>query len=104
MKKIILPCFALLGANLASAANHSIHYEKNYPEKASFIVQLSGDCKGKIALPVTTVAYGNYYSDNTVAGVVDRNSNGAYLRFRTADNSIEIASNNYTESAGEKIT
>ena len=64
MRKFAVP--ALLGAMfLSQAANAAVesfnYYFDGTPEKSSFTITLSGQCSGKITLPVTYVEYGRGY-------------------------------------------
>lgn len=108
MKNHVICGAALLGASLATgsaeAAYHSTGYQAANPAKSSFVVQLSGACKGKIELPVTAVLYSNSYYDDNTPGQVDKDRSYAYLDFKTNDSYINVSAYNYAESAGEKIT
>ncbi|MEZ5493759.1 MAG: hypothetical protein R3E61_03995 [Pseudomonadales bacterium] len=96
----VIACSAQAGYS----SSYSYDYEENSPQKASLTISLSGDCSAKIDLPVTKVDYGNEYSDNNVAGQIDKDSSYAYFNFLTSDSDIYVAAFNYAESAGEKVT
>ena len=99
---------AVLGASViacsAQAGSYGYDYEENSPQKASLTITLSGACSAKIDVPVTSVEYGNSYSDDDVAGQIDKDSSYTDLDFYTSDGSIRVNAYNYAESAGEKIT
>ena len=99
---------ALLSASViacsAQAGSYDYDYEENSPQKASLTITLSGACSAKIDVPVTSVEYSNSYSDNNVAGQIDKDSSYADLDFYTSDGSIRVNAFNYAGSAGEKIT
>lgn len=110
MKKIMIhsaQC-ALLSASViacsAQAGSYDYDYEENSPQKASLTITLSGACSAKIDVPVTSVEYHNSYSDDDVAGQIDKDSSYAEFNFYTSDGSIRVNAYNYAESAGEKIT
>ncbi len=98
----------MLGASViacsAQAGSYSYDYEENSPQKASLTITLSGACSAKIDVPVTSVEYGNSYSDDDVAGQIDKDSSYAYFDFNTSDGSVSVNAYNYAESAGEKVT
>jgi hypothetical protein len=99
---------AVLGASViacsAQAGSYSYDYEENSPQKASLTITLSGACSAKIDVPVIEVDYGNSYSDDDVAGQIDKDSSYAYFNFDTNDGSVSVNAYNYAESAGEKVT
>ncbi len=99
---------AVLGASViacsAQAGSYSYDYEENSPQKASLTITLSGACSAKIDVPVTSVEYHNSYSDDDVAGQIDKDSSYAEFNFYTSDGSISVNAYNYAESAGEKVT
>ena len=110
MKKMMIrsaQC-AVLGASViacsAQAGSYSYDYEENSPQKASLTITLSGACSAKIDVPVTSVEYHNSYSDDDVAGQIDKDSSYAEFNFYTSDGSISVNAYNYAESAGEKVT
>ena len=110
MKKIMIhsaQC-ALLSASViacsAQAGSYGYDYEENSPQKASLTITLSGACSAKIDVPVTSVEYHNSYSDDDVAGQIDKDSSYAEFNFYTSDGSISVNAYNYAESAGEKVT
>lgn len=105
MKKLAFVT-ALLGAGVvaqsANAATSYLYYYQNNPENASFTITLSGECSGKIELPVTEVSYGRQYDHN--GGVIERDGSYGEVYFYTNDGNIYAGGYNYGYIPGEKHT
>jgi hypothetical protein len=105
MKKLAFVT-ALLGAGVvaqsASAATSYMYYYQNNPENASFTITLSGECSGKIELPVTEVYYGRQYDYNGT--VIERDGAYSQVYFYTNNGSIYAYGENYGYIPGDKHT
>lgn len=105
MKKLAIVT-ALLGAGVAAqsaqAATSYLYYYENNPAKSSYTITLSGECSGKIELPVTQVYYGRQY--DYTGNVIDRDGSYSQVYFYTNDNSIYSYGENYAYITGYKHT
>ena len=105
MKKLAFVT-ALLGAGVvaqsAQAATSYLYYFENNPTNSSFTITLSGECSGKIELPVTQVYYGRQY--DYTGSVIDRDGSESSVYFYTNDGNIYSYGYNYAYVPGYKHT
>jgi hypothetical protein len=110
MKKLAFAT-ALLGAGLiaqsAQAAvipsvTSSLYYVENNPANSSYTITLSGECSGKITLPVTRVSYGRQY--DYTGSIIDRDGSYGEVYFYTDDSDIYAYGENEGYIAGDKLT
>ena len=103
MKKLAFVT-ALLGAGVvaqsAQAATSYLYYFENNPANSSFTITLSGECSGKIELPVTQVYYGRQY--DYTGSVIDRDGSYSQVYFYTNDGSIYSYGENNGYVTGDK--
>lgn len=103
MKKLAIVT-ALLGAGVAAqpaqAAISYLYYFENNPAKSSYTITLSGECSGKIELPVTQVYYGRQY--DYTGNVIDRDGSYSQVYFYTNNVNIYSYGENYAYIPGEK--
>lgn len=91
MKKLAFAT-ALLGAGLVAQTAHADETGFTYYlpgatlENASYTITLSGECSGKITLPVTNFTYGRYYA--YTGNAIDRDGSEVSFDINTSDNSI----------------
>ena len=110
MKKLAIVT-ALLGAGIAAqsaqavplmSGTSSLYYYENNPAKSSFTITLSGECSGKIELPVTQVYYSRSY--DYTGGTIDRDGSYIGVDFYTNDGNIYTGGSSYGYVPGDKLS
>lgn len=105
MKKLAFAT-ALLGAGLvaqsAQAASSSVYYFEDNPATSSYVITLSGECSGKIELPVSQVYYGRSF--DYTGNVIDVGTPYSQVYFYTSDSSIYSYGYHYSSVPGDKLT
>lgn len=110
MKKLAIVT-ALLGAGIAAQSaqaiplmtgTSSIDYYENNPAKSSFTITLSGECSGKIELPVTQVYYSRDY--DYTGGTIDRDGMSSEVYIYTNNGNMYAYGSNYGYVPGDKLS
>ena len=109
MKKLAFAT-ALLGAGLIAQSAHAVpimssssqFYFENNPATSSYVITLSGECSGKIELPVSQVYYGRSF--DYAGSIIDAGSPYSQVYFYTPDPFVYSYGEHYSTVPGEKLT